>query len=347
MIPCHFSSDNTTGVHPKIMQALCEAADGAALPYGDDEWSLQAEADFKKIFGDDIHVFLVPQGTGSNILGIRALVRPWQSLLASETAHTCTSESGAVEALAGCRMTLLPAPHGKLSAGDIPARCTNLHTPHETAPGALLLTQITEVGTVYSVEEVRDICKTAHAHGLPVHMDGARFANAVAALGCDARALARDAGVDMLSFGGTKNGLMFGEAIVIFNPAFAKDFATLRKQSLQLMSKHRYLGAQFVAYLKDDLWLESARHANAMARRMADGLAAMPHVAMAHPVDANMLFANLPVPLMQHLLTRFSFNEVDPVHHTARWVCSFNTTEQQVDDLLNAIKTFAEAPSHR
>lgn len=332
-----FASDNTSGVHPRIMEALLKANDGSAEPYGDDEWTARAAAAFRRMFGDDAEVFLVPQGTGSNVLGLRAMAAPWQSVLASSSAHTLTSESGAVEAVVGARITPLPASHGKITPEAVERACTGLHLPHEPVPGVLALTQTTEASTVYTVDELRALCATAKKHDLLVHLDGARFANAVASLGCDPRQLAREAGVDMLSFGGTKNGLMYGEAILIFNPALSRHFAVLRKQCLQLMSKQRFLGAQFEVYLQGDLWLELAAHANAMARRLALAVAGAPSLAFAHPVEGNGVFANLPPAALARLQERYAFGVVDPVNNTARWMCSFATTPAQVDELAAAV----------
>ena len=334
----HFASDNTSGVHPRIMEALIRANEGAAPPYGDDPWTERAAQGFRRLFGKDVAVFLVPQGTGSNVLGLRAMTAPWQSILVSDSAHTLTSESGAVEAVVGARLTVLPAQHAKIAPEAVDRACTDLHLPHEPVPGVLALTQSTEASTVYNADELRALCAAARRHELLVHMDGARFANAVAALGCEPRTLANDAGVDMLTFGGTKNGLMFGEAILIFNPALARHFAVLRKQCLQLMSKQRFLGAQFEAYLEGDLWLELATHANAMARRLAKALETCPHARLAHPVDGNGVFVSLPPEQLERLHERFAFGVVDSAQHVARFMCAFNTTPGQVDELATAIR---------
>ena len=205
---CTFASDNTSGVHPKVMEALNKANVGAAEPYGDDPWTAEAEGCFKALFGDDVDVFLVPLGTGANVLGFNRMIRSWHSILCSDMAHTHTSESGAVEAVVGCKMTPIPSVHGKISAGALSAYLTDMGSPHHSQPGLVALTQSTEVATVYTPEEIKAIVDVAHANGLFVHMDGARIANAAVALGCDVRSFTKDLGVDMMSFGGTKNGMM-------------------------------------------------------------------------------------------------------------------------------------------
>lgn len=331
MTVCTFASDNTSGVHPRILQAMERANSGAAKPYGDDPWTAKAEAAFRKLFGDDIDVFLVMLGTGANTLGLRSMTRPWESIVCSNSAHTHTTESGAVEALTGCKMIPLPSVHGKIRAQDILEPLKARGSAHNPQPRVLALTQATEVATLYQIDELREICDLAHKNGLLVHMDGARIANATAALGGDVRKLTCEVGVDMLSFGGTKNGMLCGEAVVIFNRALAQNFLTQRKQCLQLHSKMRFLAAQFLEYFQDDLWLENARHANAMAARLAKHIEAMPHVSLAHPVEANGVFANLQAQHIAALQEKYYFYEVDSVHHTVRWMLSYDTTPEQVD----------------
>lgn len=331
MTICTFASDNTSGVHPRLLQALERANTGAAKPYGDDPWTAKAETAFRKIFGKDIDVFLVMLGTGANILGLRAMTRPWQSIICSDAAHTHTTESSAVEALSGCKMLPLPSKHAKIRAADILGPLQSRGNAHHPQPRVLALTQATEVATLYQVEELREICDLAHKNGLLVHMDGARIANATAALGGDVCTFTRDVGVDMLSFGGTKNGMMCGEAVVIFNRALAQDFLTQRKQCLQLHSKMRFLAAQFLEYFEGDLWLENAAHANAMASRLAGHIQCMSHVRLAHPVEANGVFAILEPRHIAALQEKYYFYEVDSVNHTVRWMLSYDTSPEQVD----------------
>ena len=337
---CTFASDNTSGVHPKVMEALNKANVGAAEPYGDDPWTAEAEGCFKALFGDGVDVFLVPLGTGANVLGFNRMIRSWHSILCSDMAHTHTSESGAVEAVVGCKMTPIPSVHGKISAGALSAYLTDMGSPHHSQPGLVALTQSTEVATVYTPEEIKAIVDVAHANGLFVHMDGARIANAAVALGCDVRSFTKDLGVDMMSFGGTKNGMMMAESVVVFNKDFVRDFVTLRKQNLQLASKMRFLAAQYIAYFKDGLWLENARHANNMARLLADLISGMPHVELAHPVESNGVFVNMK-PEHIDALQQYMFHEVEPSAHTVRWMLSFNTSEEQVRAFAKAIGALA------
>lgn len=335
-----FASDNTSGVHPTIMQALLAANEGPAVPYGDDPWTARAVDGFRRLFGEDVDVFLVPHGTGANVLTLRAMVRPWRTVLLADVGHPAAAESSAVEAVSGCRLALLPSHHGKVDPADI-APAFHVHAPHETAPGVLALTQSTELGTVYTTDELRALCTEAHAHEIPVFLDGARFANAVAATGADPRTLAREAGVDVMTFGGTKNGLMYGEAVIFFKRAFAQDFATQRKQALQLVSKQRFLGAQFEAYLKDDLWLDMATHANNMARRLSDGVAGHGAVSLAHAVETNGVFLNMSPEHQSRLMQQYLFHEVDAAAHTVRFMCAFNTTPAEVDGLVAAVRSLA------
>lgn len=338
---CMFASDNTSGIHPRIIAALERANEGAALPYGDDPWTAEAEACFRSLFGEDIEVFLVPLGTGANTLAFNSMVRPWHAIVCSDIAHTLTTESGAVEAVVGCKMLGVPSMHGKITPEAVESCLGVLGDPHHNQPRVVALTQSTEVGTLYTPEEIRTLCDTAHRNGMFVHMDGARIANAVAALGGDVRALTRDLGVDVMSFGGTKNGMMMGEAVLFFNPDFARDFGTMRKQCLQLHSKMRFLAAQYIEYFHDGLWLENARHANAMARLMAELIADMPHVSLAHPVETNGVFANLRPADIAALQERYAFYEVDASAHTVRWMFSFNTREDDVRALAAAVGELA------
>ncbi|MEG2005330.1 MAG: beta-eliminating lyase-related protein, partial [Bilophila sp.] len=277
-------------------------------------------------------------GTGANTLAFNSMLRSWNAILCSDMAHTCTTESGAVEAIVGCKMLPIPSVHGKIQASDIVPHLANLGSQHQNQPRVVALTQATEVGTLYTPEELRAITETAHQHGLYVHMDGARIANATAALGGNVRALTRDLGVDVLSFGGTKNGMMMGEAVVFFNREFAHSFPTMRKQCLQLASKMRFFAAQFISYFKDDLWLENARHANKMARLLAGSIADLPYITLAHPVETNGVFVNMQPEHIAALQQDYAFHEVDPVAHTARWMLSFNTTEQEVLAFIEAIR---------
>ena len=335
---CTFASDNTSGVHPKVMEALNKANVGAAEPYGDDPWTAEAEGCFKALFGDDVDVFLVPLGTGANVLGFNRMIRSWHSILCSDMAHTHTSESGAVEAVVGCKMTPIPSVHGKISAGALSAYLTDMGSPHHSQPGLVALTQSTEVATVYTPEEIKAIVDVAHANGLFVHMDGARIANACASLGLSLRALTVDCGIDVLSFGGTKNGLMMGECVIVFDDSLKSEARFIRKQSAQLASKMRYLSCQFTAYLTDELWLKNATHANAMAKRLADALEQVHGVRFPQRVESNQLFLTMPRAETDRMLQTYFFYFWNEEADEIRLVTSFDTTEEDIDTFIRILK---------
>ena len=338
MLQCQFASDNATGVHPKVLEMLTLANAGAAIAYGDDEWTAKAVERFHSLFGPDIDVLLVPLGTGANTLSLRAMARSWQCILCSETAHIRNTESASVEAIVGVKLTALPTVAGKIKAEDIPRFTSPVISQHQPQPRILSLTQSTERGTVYSVAELKEICGTASAHGLLVQMDGTRIANAAVSLGCELRTITRDVGVDVLTFGGTKNGLMCAEAVIFFNRALSEGALTLRKQCCQLYSKMRYIAAQYLAYFEDDLWRENARNANAMARYLAESLRDVPGVSIAFPVEANGVFAQMSQKHIARVRERYYFGETAGI---ARWVCSFNTTKEDVDTFVDFIRRTA------
>ena len=333
-----FISDNAAGAHPRILEAVLRANTGYCLPYGDDEYCAQAQAEFRKLFGNDIEVFFALSGTGCNVLSMRSALRPWQAVICSEVAHANTNESGAPEWVSGSKLLAVPSVNGKISPDSLDRYLPDIKDCHHATPHLLSITQTTEKGAVYSPEEVRALADKAHENGLLVHMDGTRLANAVAALeprGADVRTLTRDAGVDVLSFGGAKNGLMLGEAVVFFRPELADDFRTMRKQSLQLVSKMRFVAVQFIEALKDGLWLENARHANRMARLLADGLSSVPYMIVREP-EANAVFVRIEPERMARLRRDFDFHETDSATHEVRLMCSFATTEEEVAAFVQA-----------
>lgn len=338
MINCQFTSDNASGIHPQVMDKLAEANVGPAMPYGDDPWTARAVESFRREFGEGCAVYPVPLGTGANVVGLRSMLQPWQCILASATAHIDTSEAGAVEAVIGAKILSLPTVDGKIRPEDVSRFADPTINAHHVQPRVLALTQSTETGTVYSVEELRALCAAAHAGGMLVHMDGTRIANAAVSLGVPLRAVSCDAGVDVLSFGGSKNGLMCGEAVVAFNPAVTEGMLTLRKQCCQLYSKMRFISAQFVAYFDNELWKRNAAHANAMGARLAEAVRNIPGVRIVYPVEANAVFAAMAPEAIERLRRHYAFGVVDPLAHVARWVCSFNTTPEEVDTFAQAIR---------
>ncbi len=333
-----FASDNTSGVAPEILEAIVKANGDYTKPYGGDEYTKEAVAAFAKLFGDKAEVFFVLAGTAANVIGLNPMLHSWNSILCSEMAHILTTESGAVEASIGCRLTPIPTENGKIQAKDIVKYLDVLGTQHHNQPAVVSITQTTEVGTLYTVQELKDICKVAHDNNLLVHMDGARLSNAVAALKCDICDITRDAGVDVLSFGGTKNGLMFGEAIVFFDTKLCRNFLAMRKQCLHLYSKMRFLSSQFVAYLENDMWLKNAQHANAMAAYCTKQLEEIKEISFAYKVEANGLFVMFPEKTLTELRKKYYFCEWEAKRHIVRLMFSFDTPKEAVDELIADIK---------
>ena len=333
-----FGSDNFSGVLPEIFQALEEASYGHQHSYGEDEYSAKAIQDFKNIFGEDIEVFFVYNGTGANVLGLSAFLRPYQAVICAETAHINVDECGAIEKQSGSKLLTVPTFDGKLTLGLIENHMHGFGDPHHAQPKVISLTECTELGTVYTPEELKAICDYAHAHGMVVHMDGARLSNAVAYLGCPPRALTTDAGIDVLSFGGTKNGMMFGEALVFFNTSTIAEVPFIRKQAMQLHSKTRFIAAQFSTVLKDGLWLKAAAHANRMAQMLANEAENIPGVRITQEVQGNEIFAIIPRDKIKALQEKCFFYVWDENASEVRWVCSFDTTESDIIEFVNILR---------
>lgn len=325
-----FASDNNSGVHPKILEAIHQANDGHAVGYGDDPWTEEAQRFFKQTFGPASETFIVLNGTGANIVSLQLATKPFNSILCSDTSHILVDECGAPVKNTGCPIFSIPTPDGKLTPAMIRQKLHGFGDQHHSQPGVVYLSQCTELGTVYTQEEIRDISTLAHQYGLYVHMDGARLANAAVALNLSFRALTTDCGVDILSFGGTKNGLMMGESVVILNPELVKNARFIRKQSAQLASKMRYLSVQFSTYLKEDLWHANAEHANEMAKLMYHELSKYPEVRFTQKPETNALFLTLPRPVIDELLKRWFFYFWNEANNEIRLVCSFDTTKDDV-----------------
>ena len=337
-----FGSDNCSGALPEVLKALGEAAVGHHPSYGDDPYTRAAGDAFKRLFGPDITPFLVYNGTGANVLSIAAIVRPYHAVICAETAHLHVDECGAVEKYTGCKLLTVPTFDGKLNTGFIRNHLHGFGDQHHVQPRVISITQCTEFGTVYTPREVKDICDLAHELGMYVHVDGARLANAVAHLGVSPAAITRDAGVDVLSFGGTKNGMIFGEAVIFFNPSLAEEARYIRKQMTQLHSKSRFIAAQFIAVLKDDLWLRAAGHANAMARLLSREAARVPGVKITQEVQANEVFAIIPHEAIEPLREQHFFHLWDVAASEARWVCSFDTTENDVLEFITLLRSLVD-----
>jgi threonine aldolase len=330
-----FGSDNHAGVLPEVLEAIAAANDGHAHSYGDDDWTRRAEARFREHFGEQASAFLVFNGTGANVVGLRALLRPYEGVICAETAHLNVDECGAPEWNAGIKLLPVATADGKLTPQLVESRLTRIGDEHAIQPRVISITQSSELGTVYTVEETRALARLARAHDLYLHVDGARLANAAAALDVPLRAITTDVGVDALSFGGTKNGLLAGEAVVLLRPGLDGPMLFLRKQSMQLASKMRFLAAQFGALLDGDAWRRPAAHANAMARRLEQALGE--RVTITQPVEANAVFAILPPAVADRLRARFFFYTWDEATGEVRWMCSWDTTEGDVDAFVEAV----------
>lgn len=331
-----FGSDNHAPAHPDILKAVAAANQGHTPAYGDDPWTAAAEALLKEHFGPEARPFLVWNGTGANVLALKALCRSWEAVLCPASAHIHTDETGAPEHQAGIKLITVDCPDGKLTPDLLQAAVTGIGNPHHVQPRLVSLSQTTEFGTVYSPREITALCTAAHGLGLLVHLDGARLANACAATGHSLRQLTTDCGVDVVSFGGTKNGLLFGEALVFLRPKLAEGMEYLRKQSLQLASKMRYLGAQFQALLTDGLYLQTAAHANAMACRLAEGLGKLEGLTIAFPVQANAVFVRLPRSAGEALLQDWTFYWWDEQTNLARLMTAWDTPPTDVDHFVAA-----------
>lgn len=330
-----FGSDNGAGVHPRVMAALEGVNRGHARGYGHDRFTAEAVERLRQVFGADAEVLLVFGGTGANVLGLRALVDSYQAVVCAESSHLWRDECGAPERLVGKLLPVRTA-DGKLTPDAVRAELFGFGEVHHAQPRVISVAQATEWGTVYQPSELAALAELAHAHDMLFHVDGARLANAAAALDVPLGALAHDVGVDALSFGGTKNGIMCGEAVILFDRELATRAGFYRKQTAQLASKMRFLAAQMTALLEDDLWRELAANANAMARRLADGLAPLPGVSLAQPVESNAVFLALPPDSVAPLQERGHFYLWDPARSIGRLMTSWDTTAADVDDFVAA-----------
>lgn len=344
----NFCSDNTTGMAPEILAALAAANDGNAIAYGDDDLTRRVEAAIGELFETEADVFMVATGTAANALSLSVMTQPYGGIYCHAESHLEVDECGAPEFYTGgAKLVLLESADGKIKADDLARRLAAPdHGVHHVQESALSLTQATEAGTVYTIDEVAGIAELAHGHGLAVHMDGARFANAVAALGCSPAAASWRAGVDILSFGASKNGALAAEAVVVFERSLAATLAFRRKRGGHLLSKMRFLAAQFEAYLEDGLWLRCAAHANAMARRLGEGLEGVPGAQLANPVDANEIFVTLPEAVIAGLLEDgFQFYRWPGEDSTVvRLVCAFNTRAEDVEAFIAAARRHGAPP---
>jgi threonine aldolase len=330
-----FGSDNHAGAHPAVLRAIMDANSGDAVAYGADEWTGRVTAGLCEAFRAD-DAFLVLNGSGANVLGLSVLLRRHEAVICAESAHINTDECGSAERLLGTKLLLVPAPDGKITPELIAEQLSGRGDDHRAQPGVVAITQSTELGTCYTLAELRKIADFCHASDLRLFLDGARLANAAAYLDCSLAEIAECA--DALSFGGTKNGAMGAEALIVMRPGLAADVPYLRKQQTQLTSKMRFVAAQFGALLHDDLWRANAAHANAMARRLADGASAVDNVEIVRPVQANAVFARLHPRHIAALQQDWGFHVWDEREHVVRWMAAFDTTEADVDTFTASIR---------
>lgn len=348
----NFCSDNVTGVAPEIMAALIAANQGTAMPYGNDEYTQRLQTLFSELFETDVIVFPVATGSAANSVALSVITPPYGAIYCHNESHINLDECGAPEFYTGgAKLVTIPGEHGKFSADDLAVKLSKAGAGivHHIQPAAVSITQATEAGTVYTIDEIRQIAEVTHAHNLNLHLDGARFANAVVSLGCTPADITWRAGVDILSFGATKNGAMAAEAVVFFNKKLAESFAFRRKRGGHLFSKMRFLSVQLEAYIKDDLWLKNATNANNMAAKLVEGLINLPGAKLCHPVEANEIFIQLPEAVIQGLFAEgfqlYRWEGEDST--TLRLVTAFNTKEEDVNAFIKAAESHSVVLANR
>lgn len=334
-----FASDNNSGIHSKVLEAISAANQRHVVGYGDDVYTAQVVEQFKALFGQHAEVFFVFGGTAANVLGLKACTQPYNAIICAETAHINVNECGAAEQFAHCKLLTIPTTDGKITIEQAKRYLQTMGDPHCVQPKVISITQPTELGTLYTPAEIRALADFAHANNLLLHMDGARIANATVALGGNVRSFTADVGVDVLSFGGTKNGMMTGDAVVFLNPVLATNFAFTRKQGMQLCSKMRFISAQFQAMLTDNLWLKNASHANTMAWLLAEKISALPGIAITQKIQTNAVFAQIPRHIIKPLQEQFFFYVWDEEAAVVRLVASFDTQEEDIVRFVSLLQS--------
>lgn len=333
-----FASDNNAGVSQEILAKISEVNQGHTIAYGGDPYTHIAVEKIKDLFGEETQVHFVFIGTAANVLGLDAVTQPFHSIICAETAHIHVDECGAPEKFTGCKLLSVETPDGKLTPELVSKHMHGFGFEHHAQPRVISITQSTEMGTVYTVEEIRKLANYAHSHGLLLHMDGARISNAAVSLNKSFREFTRDAGVDILSFGGTKNGMMYGEAVLFFSSEVGTDFKYRRKQGMQLASKMRFISAQFLAFLENDLWKKNAEHANQMARLLAEKVKEIPGITITQKVEANGVFALVPARIIPELQKEYFFYIWDESRSEVRWMTSFDTTVEDIQGFTNLLR---------
>lgn len=337
-------SDNHATVHPQIMAALTEVNHGQTPSYGTDIWSLELEKQLKKEFGSQTESFLVFNGTAANVLALRAMVTNYQSVFCSDISHVLMDECGAPEVIAGVKLIPIPSLNGKITLEALEKYWMRRGDQHYSQTQGISLTQPTELGTLYTTEELRAIITWSKKRNLKIHIDGARLANAAVGLNKSFREFTSEMGVDIISFGGTKNGLMLGELVIICNPTLARNFQYLRKQSLQLPSKSRYLAIQFLTYFKNELWKNIATHSLSMAQDLYSKIHHYPEIQIKYPVESNAIFPSIPKSWFKPLREQFFFYLWDEHEYICRWMTSWDTTREDIEKLANEILKLSKTP---
>ncbi len=333
-----FASDNNSGIHPKVLKAIEVANSGHVVGYGDDIYTKKAIELLHKEFGSDTEVFFTLTGTGANVLSIQTLCQSFNSILCAVSAHINVDECGAPEKFTGSKLVPIPSENGKVAPDELLKTLHGFGVEHHSQPGLLSISQVTEMGTVYSVEEIRVLAEIVHSHGMYLHMDGARISNAAVSLGLNFSSFTKDAGVDVLSFGGTKNGLMLGEAVLVFNPELSRNTKFFRKQAAQLFSKMRFISAQFIPYLEEEIWKSNALHSNNMAKLLVEMIKDIGKITVTQKVEANGVFAILPREVIPLIREEFFFYDWNESRGEVRWMTSFDTTEEDIRSFVSLLR---------
>lgn len=333
-----FKSDNVSGVHPKVLEAIGKANIEHENPYGNDSFTQKATESIRNLFQKDVDVYFVTSGTAANVIGLGGLLKPFEAVICTDTAHINTDECGSFERVTGCKILYTPNHDGKIKIEDIKKHLTHIDDEHRVQPRVISISQTTETGTLYTVEEIKELADFAHENNMYLHLDGARIANAVVALDSTFKEMITDTGVDLLSLGGTKNGMMIGEAIVSFNKDISKNFKYHRKQGMQLLSKMRFVSCQFIPYIEDEVWKECAKNANEMGQYLKESLAEFEEIEVQEGFKTNMIFAKFDRRIIDNLQSTFGFYTIDEATNLVRLVTSFDITKEDIDKFILAIK---------
>lgn len=342
MLKRGFASDNNAGVHPEILREIERVNTGHTLGYGSDIYTEKAKELFREHFGEQTETYFVFTGTAANVLALTALTKSWNSVLTAFTAHIEQDECGAPEKFTGCKVLTVDTPDGKITTRMLEKHMHGFDFEHHSQPKVISITQATEMGTVYSKEEIHNLAEFAHGHNMYLHMDGARIANAAVSLGLPFKDFTTDAGVDVLSFGGTKNGMMYGEAVCFLKPGLSDGFKYIRKQGMQLASKMRFISAQYIAYFRNNLWLKCAEHSNLMARKLAESIKNIRNIRITQPVQANGVFVVMPAEVAEIASREYFFYSWNEVISEYRLMTSWDTTEEDIISFAKVLKRISE-----